>query len=205
MARVRGNPQKLADNIVSEIQRDIESYLKKALDSSLGLIEDKKKHVIKELTEALKEEYSRFDENLKSLKARLDLELKAEISNKKSEIINKVIESSIKKLRNRKSEAWYKEFMDKVFERLAKESKEIGELFIEVSDEDKDLAQELINKYRVEGAELTLSEKSSNIIGGAIARDKNASIVIDYSLDVLIKENETLLRSIAAKTLFGRS
>ncbi len=205
MARMRGNPEALARNVADDLRKDLEKLLDDSLNTALQIIEDKRERVIKEMLESLREEYSRLEENYKSLKARLDLELKSKVSEKKSEFIDQVIEVALKRIKERKGEEWYRKFMEDIFEKLARESKEIGELIVEVSEGGKELAKELIDKMNESGAKLVLGESSGEIAGGARARDRNSTLVLDYSLDLFVKENSTLLRSIAAKALFGTS
>ena len=203
MARMRGNPEALARNVADDLRKDLEKLLDDSLSTALQIIEDKRERIIKEMLEGLREEYSRLEENYKSLKARLDLELKSKVSEKKSEFIDQVIKAALKKIKERKGEEWYRKFMEGVFERLARESREVGELIVEVSEDDREFAKELIDKMNGSGAKLVLGESSSEITGGVRARDRDSTLIIDYSLDLFVKENSTLLRSIAAKALFG--
>jgi len=203
MVRTRGNPEALAKNVAEDLKKDLEKFLDDSLNTALQIMEDKRETIIKEMIESLREEYSRFEENYKSLKARLDLELRSKVSEKKSKFINQAIKTALNRIKERKKEEWYRKFMEGIFEKLARESKEIGELIVEVSNDDKELAKELIDKMNESGAKLVLGESSSEIIGGVRARDRNSTFIIDYSLDLFVKENATLLRSIAAKALFG--
>jgi vacuolar-type H+-ATPase subunit E/Vma4 len=205
MNRIRGNPKRLAENVTIELEKDLRKLLEESLTTSLKLLEDKERRLINDLLDTLRDEYMRMEESFRSLKARLDLNLKTAVTREKSKFIDEVISTVIKRLKERKAEDWYIEFMKKILERLAKESEEAGELIVEVAEEDKNLVKNMIEELNKQGAKLKLSERPANIIGGAIARSENSGLTIDYSLDLFIKENETLLRSVAARALFGTS
>ncbi len=205
MVRIRGNPEALAKNVAENLKKNLEKLLNDSLNTALEIVEDKRERTIKELLESLRDEYSRLEESYRSLKARLDLELRSRVSEKKSRLIDQVIEVVLKRLKDRKKEEWYGNFMEEIFNKLAKESKETGELVIEVSEDDRELAKTLIEKFNDSGARLTLSDNPAEITGGVIARNEDSTLIIDYSLDLFVKENETLLRSIASKTLFEKS
>jgi V/A-type H+-transporting ATPase subunit E len=198
MSEYRGDAGRLASEAMKDDVSKSLRLLSEASEASLKLLEDSYKRGLEEAERRLSEEFSNLNERVKSLKSKLDFELRSRIAEKRNKFIEAVLAEVKRRLREAKAEDWYKAYMESVFKTLAVEARELGVLKVMVAPEDVELATSIASRYP---ELLEVSKEPVNIIGGVIAETRDGSIRLDYSLDLIISRNEARLRYIALKTL----
>jgi len=205
MVKIKGDPGKLASRVVGRAEKEALEDLEEAYKAAQSLVEDKYRRVLRETTKKLEEEYSRLEERLRSVQARLELELRNTLEAERNKYIDMAMERALSRIKEEKRGAsWYEEYMKAVIERLADESRETGELIVSVAEEDRELAAKLIEEANREGAKLRLAGEPADILGGARASSPDGATQLDFSLDFVVRDNESLLRSVALRSLFQR-
>ncbi|MEB3807175.1 MAG: hypothetical protein GSR73_06645 [Desulfurococcales archaeon] len=196
---ITGNPEKVAREAV---ERELEKAIKQLSEAKAAaekLINDSYTSNLREAEKKLKEEFARAEEQLKSLISVLELELKSKVSEAKNKYIDEVLEKARAKIKEAKRGAdWYNNYMENIIKKLSGEVE--GEMMVLTAPEDRELVQDLIEKYG--GGKLKLSEDTVDILGGVIAVSPDGSTRVDYSLDLLVKMEEYRLRGVASKVLF---
>jgi V/A-type H+-transporting ATPase subunit E len=183
------------------MKEDVSKSLKllsEASEASLKLLEDSYKRGLEEAERRLLEEFSNLNERVKSLKSKLDFELRSRMAEKRNKFIEAVLAEVRRRLKEAKDEDWYKTYMESVFRALAVEARELGALKVMVAPEDLDLAKSIASRYP---ELLKVSREPVDIIGGVIAESQDGTVKLDYSLDLIISRNEAKLRYIALKAL----
>jgi V/A-type H+-transporting ATPase subunit E len=198
MSEYRGDAGRLASEAMKDDVSKSLRLLSEASEASLKLLEDSYKRGLEEAERRLSEEFSNLNERVKSLKSKLDFELRSRVAEKRNKFIEAVLAEVKRRLREAKAEDWYKAYMESVFKTLALEARELGVLKVMVAPEDVELATSIASRYP---ELLEVSKEPVNIIGGVIAETRDGSIRLDYSLDLIISRNEARLRYIALKTL----
>ncbi len=198
MKRYHGNAEKLALEAMKDDISESLKLLSEASEASLRLLEDSYKKGLEEAERKLIEEFSNLSERIKSVKSKLEFELRSRVAERRNAFIEAVLAEVRRRLREAKDEDWYKGYMESLFETLALEAKELGVLKIMVAPEDLKLAKSIASRYP---ELLKVSEEPANIIGGVIAESQDGSVRLDYSLDLVISRNEARLRYIALKVL----
>ena len=201
MPGFHGDPEKLAGEVVAGEREEALSQVRDAYESSLRLLEQKLEEVLRKSLQRLRDEYMIAEERVKSARARAEIELKTFASAEKDRYVSKVLEAVRERIRSEKRGAdWYGAFMRRVFERLAEEARETGGLIVRVAPEDLELARRLASEV---GGGLEVSQEPAQILGGAVASTRDGSATLDYSLDLLLRDMEPLLRGVASRALFG--
>jgi vacuolar-type H+-ATPase subunit E/Vma4 len=199
---MQGDPAKLAAEVVSGEREEALSQLREAYEAGLRLLEQKLGEVLRSSLQRLRDEYMIAEERVKSARARAEIELKTFSSAVKDRHVEEVLEEARERLRAMKAGAdWYEAFMRRVFESLASEAREAGELVVRVAPEDLDLARRLAGELG--GGLLEVSSEPAPILGGAVASTRDGSAILDYSLDLMLRDMEPLLRGVASRALFG--
>jgi len=198
MVEYRGDAERLASEAMKEDVSKSLKLLSEASEASLKLLEDSYKRGLEEAERRLLEEFSNLNERVKSLKSKLDFELRSRMAEKRNKFIEAVLAEVRKRLKEAKDEDWYKTYMESVFRALAVEARELGALKVMVAPEDLDLAKSIASRYP---ELLKVSREPVDIIGGVIAESQDGTVKLDYSLDLIISRNEAKLRYIALKAL----
>jgi V/A-type H+-transporting ATPase subunit E len=198
MAEYRGDAERLASEAMKEDVSKSLKLLSEASEASLKLLEDSYKRGLEEAERRLLEEFSNLNERVKSLKSKLDFELRSRMAEKRNKFIEAVLAEVRRRLKEAKDEDWYKTYMESVFRALAVEARELGALKVMVAPEDLDLAKSIASRYP---ELLKVSREPVDIIGGVIAESQDGTVKLDYSLDLIISRNEAKLRYIALKAL----
>ncbi len=198
MSRYYGDPEKLALEAMKDDLSRSYKLLSEASEASLKLLEDSYRRSLEEAERRLSEEFSSLSERVRSVKSKLDFELRSRVAERRNEFIEAVLAEVRRRLKEVKSEDWYIAYMESVFRILAMEAKEIGVLKVMVAPEDLELAEKLASRYQ---ELLRVAREPVNIMGGAIAESEDGSIRLDYSLDLIISRNEARLRYVALKVL----
>jgi len=197
-SRFYGDAEKLALEAMREDLGKSLKLLTEASEASLKLLEDSYRRGLEEAERRLLEEFSSLNERVRSLRSKLEFELRSRVSEKRNEFIEAVLAEAKRRLKEAKSGDWYRRYMETVFKIIAGEAREVGPLKVMVAEDDRRLAEELVAQYR---DLLTIAEKPADIIGGVIAESPDGSIRLDYSLDLMISRNEARLRHVALKAL----
>ncbi len=198
MVEYRGDAERLASEAMKEDVSKSLKLLSEASEASLKLLEDSYKRGLEEAERRLLEEFSNLNERVKSLKSKLDFELRSRMAEKRNKFIEAVLAEVRRRLKEAKDEDWYKTYMESVFRALAAEARELGALKVMVAPEDLDLAMSIASRYP---ELLKVSREPVDIIGGVIAESQDGTVKLDYSLDLIISRNEAKLRYIALKAL----
>jgi V/A-type H+-transporting ATPase subunit E len=198
MVEYRGDAERLASEAMKEDVSKSLKLLSEASEASLKLLEDSYKRGLEEAERRLLEEFSNLNERVKSLKSKLDFELRSRMAEKRNKFIEAVLAEVRRRLKEAKDEDWYKTYMESVFRSLAVEARELGALKVMVAPEDLDLAKSIASRYP---ELLKVSREPVDIIGGVIAESQDGTVKLDYSLDLIISRNEAKLRYIALKAL----
>jgi len=193
-----GDPEKLALEAMKDDISKSHKLLAEASEASLKLLEDSYRRSLEEAERRLLEEFSNLSERVRSVKSKLDFELKSRVAERRNKFIEAVLAEVKMRLREAKNEDWYKAYMESVFKNLAMEARELGVLKVMVAPEDLELARILASRYP---ELLKVSGEPVNIIGGVIAESQDGSVRLDYSLDLIISRNEARLRHVALKAL----
>jgi V/A-type H+-transporting ATPase subunit E len=198
MVEYRGDAERLASEAMKEDVSKSLKLLSEASEASLKLLEDSYRRGLEEAERRLLEEFSNLNERVKSLKSKLDFELRSRMAEKRNKFIEAVLAEVRRRLKEAKDEDWYKTYMESVFRALAVEARELGALKVMVAPEDLDLAKSIASRYP---ELLKVSREPVDIIGGVIAESQDGTVKLDYSLDLIISRNEAKLRYIALKAL----
>lgn len=198
MSRLRGDAEKLALEAMSDDLAKSLKLLSEAYDASLKLLEDSYKRGLSDAERRLLEEFSNLNERIRSLKSKLEFELRSRVAERRNEFIEAVLAEVRRRLREAKKGEWYRLYMERVFKILESEAREVGPLRVMVAEDDRELARTLASQYP---ELLSLAEEPADVIGGVIAESRDGSIRLDYSLDLIISRNEARLRHAALKAL----
>ena len=202
MARIYGDPQRVGEEVVRAELEKAEKALREAYETSARLLDDKRRTLARKAVERAREAYMEALERVRSEEAKLELELRTRVAAEKNKYLDRLMERVAEELKKAKAgAAWYEAYMRRVFERLASEAREYGRLIVRVAGEDQDLARRLA--LEAGPGLLEVDPEPADIIGGALASTEDGSVSLDYTLDLLLREEEARLRSIASKILFG--
>lgn len=199
MPRIYGDPARVGEEVAkSEMEKSLRE-LEEAYKAAQSLLEDKRRQLLRAATERAVEAYLRAVERLRSEESRRELQLRTRVAQEKNKYLDEVIRRAIERIKAEKVGAeWYEKFMRRAMEAVASEAREHGGFIVSVAPEDLDLARRIAGE--LEGIEV--SGETVDIIGGVLARSKDGSVALDYTLDFLVSESESRLRSIASKILF---
>ncbi|MGC9071182.1 MAG: V-type ATP synthase subunit E [Acidilobus sp.] len=194
---VSGDPSKVADAVTGKAINQLDSQLEEALSAALKLLTSSYNKALEEMRAAIERKAEDLSELLRSKAAEADLQVKLKEESIKAEESSKVMEEVIRRLKSDRGE-WYVKFLKRVFEALSTESEQYGGFIIRCAPEDQPLVRELIKGYRG----LELSDEPAMVVGGVVATSKDGTARLDYTIDQIVKENETLLRGLASRGLF---
>jgi len=119
MVEYRGDAERLASEAMKEDVSKSLKLLSEASEASLKLLEDSYKRGLEEAERRLLEEFSNLNERVKSLKSKLDFELRSRMAEKRNKFIEAVLAEVRRRLKEAKDEDWYKTYMESVFRALA--------------------------------------------------------------------------------------
>ncbi|MEB2835787.1 MAG: V-type ATP synthase subunit E family protein [Desulfurococcales archaeon] len=196
-----GDAEKLAREVIAGERASAEGEIEEAYKEGLRLLEEKMRDVLRKSLDSLRDGYMVAEERVKSASARAEIAIKTHAAEEKDKYISRVMELVRERIKREKVGApWYERYMRRVIEGLAGEAAEAGRLVVRVAEEDRDLARRLVAEV---GGDLEVSEEPAGILGGAIASTPDGSVVLDYSLDLLLRDLQPLLRGVASRVLFG--
>ncbi|MGC9209878.1 MAG: V-type ATP synthase subunit E [Acidilobus sp.] len=194
---VSGDPNKVAEVVIEKAISQLNSQLDEALSAALKLLEGSYAKALNNLRSTIDRKAEELTELLRSKAAEADLQVKLKEEAIKAEETSKVMEEAIRRLKGDRGD-WYVKFLRRVLESLSAESEQYGGFIIKCAAEDQPLVRELIKSYRG----LELSDEPAMVVGGVVATSKDGTVKLDYTIDQIIKENETMLRGLASRQLF---
>ncbi len=194
---VSGDPAKVAESITGKAISDLNSKLEEALAAALKLLGSSYNKAVEELRSAIERKAEELNDLLKSKAAEADLQVKLKEESIKAEETSRVMEEAMRRLRQDRGE-WYVKFLRKVLQSLQEEGETYGGFTLRCSAEDLGLVRELIKGYRG----LELSDEPVLVVGGVVATSKDGTVKLDYTIDQIVRENETFLRGLASRELF---
>lgn len=192
-----GNPERLAREAVKEELERSEKLIAEAAEASQRILKEAYEKALAEAEKRVIAEFGLLEEQLKSLKSRLDAELKGRLAERKNELVEEILRGAIERVRSSKREEWYARFMERAVRAIAEEARSAGPIVLRASKEDYELVRSIAS--RLTG--LRLSPQPVSIIGGVIGETEDGSVRYDYSLDSIIARNEARLKNLALKVL----
>ncbi|MEM4928382.1 MAG: V-type ATP synthase subunit E family protein [Acidilobaceae archaeon] len=197
--RLIGDPLGLARKSgIPELEKS-KNNLDEALSAGDTLLLDAFKSMLIEYEQRLQVEYSSVRDFLKGVRARLETETRIKIAQKKKDFVNKVLNEVKARIAASRNEEWYREFMYKIFVKLAEEAKTVGVLTVWVSKDDQSLAKELVEKLGT--PLLRIAPEPAYIVGGAIAKSESGLVNIDLSVDTILSIIAPKLQVLILKSL----
>ncbi len=200
MSKLYGDPARVGEEAArAELEKALRE-LEEAYKAAQALLDDKRRQLLRSAVERAMEAYLQALERLRSEESKRELQLRTRVAEEKNKYLDEVIRRAMKRIKAEKAGAeWYERYMRRVLEAAAAEASEHGGFIVSVAAEDLELARKI-----AEGLEgIEVSSEPADILGGIIARSRDGSVTLDYTLDFLIREAESRLRSIASKILFG--
>ena len=202
MARIYGDPRKLAGEAVEPARRESLGLLEEAFEAAQRIVVEAIEEEAARASRELEQRYEQLRERLASVKARLELELRKTVEGEKNRYANEAIRRALEEFRRRKHDMpEYREFMRRAIERVAGEAREAGGAVIRVAPEDRRLAEDLV--LEVAPGVVSVDSESADIIGGVVALLRGGEARLDLSLDRILAAEEARLRMAALRALFG--
>jgi V/A-type H+-transporting ATPase subunit E len=200
MAKLYGDPARVGEEAArAELEKALRE-LEEAYKAGQAMLDDKRKQLLRTAVERAVEAYLQALERLRSEESKRELQLRTRVAEEKNKYLDEVMKRAMERIKAEKAGTeWYERYMRRVMEAAAAEAAEHGGFVVRVAAEDLELAKRI-----AEGLEgIEVSSEPVDILGGIIARSRDGSVTLDYTLDFLIREAESRLRSIASKILFG--
>jgi len=202
LARIYGDPRRLAEEAVEPVRRESLRLLDEALQAAQRIVEEAISEEAEKASKELDQRYEQLRERLASVRARLELELRKAVEGEKNRYAEEAIRKAIEEFRARKRDMpEYREFMRRAIMRVAEEAGEGGEAVVRVAPEDRGLAEEIAGE--VAPGVVKVDSEPADIIGGVIAFLRGGEVRLDLSLDRILAAEEARLRMAALRALFG--
>ena len=202
MARIYGDPRRLAGEAVEPVRRESLRLLDEALQAAQRLVEEAIAGEAERAARELEQRYEQVRERLASVRARLELELRKSVEAERNRYAEEAIRRALEEFRRRKHEMpEYREFMRRALERVAEEARDAGGAVVRVAPEDRGLAEELASQ--VAPGLIRVDEEPADIVGGLVALLRGGEVRLDLSLDGILAAEEARLRMAALRALFG--
>lgn len=194
--KIAGDPEKLAREAAREELERSHKTLEEAYEASQRLLEESYRKALLEAERRLAEEFSLLEEQVRSLRSKLEFELRSKVAERRNELVDEALRRGVERLLKAKGEEWYEQFLRRAIERAIAEAGGAEEVEIRASAEDMELVRSLASRYGVK-----VSPASAKILGGIIAEVRGGELRLDYSIDLLLSRNEARLRHSALKAL----
>ncbi|MEM4970866.1 MAG: V-type ATP synthase subunit E family protein [Sulfolobales archaeon] len=199
--RIYGDPQKIVEEISSEILERLEKMFEELRNNVKRDLEDLINKKASELRSRIDEGIKKYRGTIESSRSKLEVELK-KIAEQRREIwINKVVDD----VRNR----FIKELLDnrELYKKFLRRSLEAvlaleGEVYIETNDSSLSLVKEVIEEIGA-GDRVRSVSGGAKISGGFIALSRDRSIRYNYTLDHVIETSLYELKVRISRILFG--
>jgi len=199
--RVYGDPQKIVEEIASEIldkldrmYRELEENVKRDLEVQVG-------RKVSELRARIDEGIKRYRGAVESARSKAEVEMKKAAEQRREEWINRVVEE-VKDMFAReltRDEGLYKKFLHRSLETvLAFEN----EVHIETNKDTLELIEEVVKELKASNRVKSLSGELKTA-GGFIAYSKDRSIRYNYTLEHVVESSMYELKVRVSRILFG--
>jgi len=199
--RIYGDPQKIVEEVSSEILEKLEKMFGELRNSIKRDLEDLVNKKVSELRSRIDEGIKKYQGTVESSRSKIEVELKKIAEQRREMWINKVVEDAknrfIEELLENKE--LYKKFLRRSLEAvLALE----GEVYIETNNASLNLVKEIIEEIGA-GDKIRSISGEAKIDGGFIAFSGDRSIRYNYTLEHVIETNLYELKVRISKILFG--
>jgi len=199
--RVYGDPLKLVEEIVSEIDVKLEKDLEEVEKNVRQLVNDAINRKANELRAKIDDAIKRYRSAIESSRSKIEVDLRKIAERRKEEWIDKVIED----LKGRfvkgfvSDKSLYKEFLEKSLEWVLSVESKIN---IETDRNTAGIIEEIVNELKVSDR-VNIISRDLRISGGFIAISSDKAVRYNYSLEHVIESNMYELKVRVAKILFG--
>lgn len=186
--------EELMGQVIDTEMQVISKELSKALEEALNMIKQKRDSVEKTYTAEIQDMVTKAKEEIEGERARLDIEVKRAVLSEKNYWLNKVYEGTVKSLGKVKSSQGYRQGIESVLRREARDGS-----IIYCSQDEVDQVQKMVKGLKVK-AEVKSDPK---IMGGVKIQYSDVGLVRDYSLNLILDQVFESLKPKIAEILFG--
>ncbi|BCS91607.1 V-type ATP synthase subunit E [Metallosphaera javensis (ex Sakai et al. 2022)] len=186
--------EELMEQVIDTEMQVISKELSKALEEALNMIKQKRDSVEKTYTAKIQDMVTKAKEEIEGERARLDIEVKRAVLSEKNYWLNKVYEGTVKSLGKVKSSQGYRQGIESVLRREARDGS-----IIYCSQDEVDQVQKIVKGLKVK-AEVKSDPK---IMGGVKIQYPDVGLVRDYSLNLILDQVFESLKPKIAEILFG--
>ncbi|MCG3108705.1 V-type proton ATPase subunit E [Metallosphaera sp. J1] len=186
--------EELMEQVIDTEMQVISKELSKALEEALNMIKQKRDSVEKTYTAKIQDMVTKAKEEIEGERARLDIEVKRAVLSEKNYWLNKVYEGTVKSLGKVKSSQGYRQGIESVLRREARDGS-----IIYCSQDEVDQVQKMVKGLKVK-AEVKSDPK---IMGGVKIQYSDVGLVRDYSLNLILDQVFESLKPKIAEILFG--
>lgn len=186
--------EELMGQVIDTEMQVISKELSKALEEALNMIKQKRDSVEKTYTAKIQDMVTKAKEEIEGERARLDIEVKRAVLSEKNYWLNKVYEGTVKSLGKVKSSQGYRQGIESVLRREARDGS-----IIYCSQDEVDQVQKMVKGLKVK-AEVKSDPK---IMGGVKIQYSDVGLVRDYSLNLILDQVFESLKPKIAEILFG--
>ncbi len=200
MARLYGDPEKLARKALEPSYEEAVRLLEEAFEASKRLINEALENSLKEAEKSVMSKAETLRERLAGFRSKMDLEVKSAVAKEKNEYASSVIEEAISRFREAKkrSEA-YKGFLERTLRSVMEEASGQNVVVLASSD-DMETIKEIVEKLGVINVSVHPDDR---ILGGFIAEIRGAGVKLDYTINNILTTEDARLRRVAIRALFG--
>ncbi len=206
--KIQGDPGKLAEHVIESIVRETKPELEKALSDAIKLLEQAYQSILEETQERVSSEYNKILDEIRSVEATLDKNIKLEASKKRSEAVNLVLNEVRRRLENLSEDERKKIYLNlaRDFVERASEGESYrilvrrGESSIVSGVFDESPLRE---RLREKNLKIETVEELENSLGGFKAVGGGGRVVFDYTLELVFENLKPRLSGTASKILFG--
>ena len=199
--KVYGDPLKLVEEIVSEIDGKLEKDLEEVEKNVRQLANDAISRKASELRARIDDAIKKYRSSIESSRSKIEVDLRKIAERRKEEWINKVIEDLkerfVKEFVNDKR--LYKEFLEESLKLILSIENKIS---IETDRRTASIIEEIIDELKVSDR-VKITGRDLRISGGFIAISSDKAVRYNYSLEHVIESNMYELKVRVAKILFG--
>ena len=207
MLKIQGDPGKLAEHVIESILGETKPELEKALSDAIRLLDQAYQSILEETQERVSSDYNRVLDEIRSVEATLDKNIKLEASKKRSEAVNLVLNEVRRRLENLPEDErrniylnLARDFVERAGEGesyriLAKR----GESGIISSVFGESLLRE---RLREKNLKIEIEEGLEDSLGGFKAIGGGGRVVFDYTLELVFENLKPRLSGTASRILF---
>jgi V/A-type H+/Na+-transporting ATPase subunit E len=193
----------ITNEVLGDVQKEAEAVMLEAENEAKEVLKGAKKQAEHNYRTIISQATLRAEDESRKISSVTEVEIRNILLQTKEDLVDAAFKEAVVKLKNFVTTKEYHSYILKLIEDV---SKKIGQkiLTIEVNAKDKDwLTQDVLNSLSKKiHFELTLSEKTIDLIGGCIMQTEDGKIICDVSIDNRLQEIKSFLRIEVAKILF---